>query len=132
MLYLHILKLLYNSNDNYCDINIHAHIIAFNESFATHYSSNTYSGSGGIYTNPPYNKGAYASFDPENQNVCKFTPFDKIYHSPDEFSDNPMDSNWTGRGIPIGGDTVNRTRSSPDETTGNPTDNNWDGSVNSD
>ena len=43
-----------------------------------------------------------------------------------------MDSNWTGRGIPIGGDTVNRTRSSPDETTGNPTDNNWDGSVNSD
>jgi len=46
-----------NSNDNYCDINIHAHIIAFNESFATHYSQNTYSSSGQIYSNPPYGDG---------------------------------------------------------------------------
>ena len=43
-----------NTNDNFCDINIHAHIIAFNESFAAHYSNNTYSGSGGIYGRPPY------------------------------------------------------------------------------
>jgi len=85
-----------------------------------------------IDTNPPYNQGEYASFDPENQNIGKFTPLDKLYHSPNEFSDNPMDSNWTGRGIPIGGDTVNRMRSPPDETSGKPTDNNWNGTINSD
>ena len=84
-----------------------------------------------IDTNPPYNQGEYASFDAENQNIGKFTPLDKIYHSPDEFSDNPMDTNWTGRGIPIGGDTVNRIRS-PDEYSDNPTDQNWDGRIKSD
>jgi len=46
-----------NGNDNFCNIDIHAHIIAFNESFAAHYSQNTYSGNGGIYNRPPYGDG---------------------------------------------------------------------------
>ena len=50
-----------NCNDNFCDINIHAHIIAFNESFAAQYWQNTYSydvfGSPDIYSNPPYGDG---------------------------------------------------------------------------
>jgi len=50
-----------NCNDNTCDINIHAHIIAFNESFAAHYWQNTYSydefGAPNIYSNPPYGDG---------------------------------------------------------------------------
>jgi len=83
-----------------------------------------------IDTNPPYNKGGYAGFDPENQNIGKFTPLDKIYHSPDEFSNNPMDTNWGGSGIPTGGDTVNRILS-PDEYSKNSMDQNWDGRIRS-
>ena len=83
-----------------------------------------------IDTNPPYNEGEFASFDPDNQNIGKFTPLDKIYHSPDEFSDNPMDSNWGGGGIPIGGDTVNRIRTT-DEYSKNSMDQNWDGRIRS-
>ena len=46
-----------NCNDNFCDINIHAHIIAFNESFAAHYWQNTYNSNNGYYSKPPYGDG---------------------------------------------------------------------------
>ena len=58
-------------NDNNCDINIHAHIIAFNESFASQYWQNTYGwdlpdpdgpfgpqvGIQDLYSNPPFGDG---------------------------------------------------------------------------
>lgn len=39
------------------DVHIHAHIIAFNESFAVQYWQNTISTGGNTYTNPPYADG---------------------------------------------------------------------------
>ena len=47
----------FNDPQTDCNINIHAHMIAFNESFVSHYWQNTYNGSGGQYTNPPYGDG---------------------------------------------------------------------------
>ena len=49
-------------------------------------------------TNPPHNQGGYAAYDPKNQNIGKYTPLDKMFHSKGDFSDNPMDANWRGRG----------------------------------
>jgi hypothetical protein len=49
-------------------------------------------------TNPPHNKGGYAAYDAKNQNIGRYTPLDKMFHSKGDFSDNPMDSNWRGRG----------------------------------
>jgi len=60
-----------------------------------------------VDTNPPANSGGYAAFDPDNQNIGRYTPLDKMFHSNSVFSDNPMDPNWIGRGYPPGGETVN-------------------------
>ena len=45
-------------------------------------------------TNPPFNQKHFAGYDPDNQNIGKYTPLDKIFHSSSEFSNNPMDANW--------------------------------------
>jgi len=39
------------------DVHIHAHIIAFNESFGVHYWQNTMTTAGNTYSNPPYGDG---------------------------------------------------------------------------
>ena len=44
----------WNNPENDCNINIHAHMIAFNESFLSHYWQNTYNQP---YSNPPYGDG---------------------------------------------------------------------------
>jgi len=48
--------------------------------------------------NPPYNKNAYASFDPYGQHVGVFTNLDEVHKSTQksQLSDNPMDPNWGG------------------------------------
>jgi len=46
-----------NSSPNRSSINIHAHIIAYNESFAAHYFQNTTTNAGGMYSNPPFADG---------------------------------------------------------------------------
>lgn len=61
-----------------------------------------------VDTNPPANSGGYAAYDPDNQNIGRYTPLDKMFHAKGEFSKNPMDPNWIGRGYPPGGETVNR------------------------
>ena len=49
-------------------------------------------------SNPPYNAGNYAGFDPQGQYVGVYTEIDKIHDSTEmnKISDNPMDSNWAG------------------------------------
>ena len=37
-------------------------------------------------------------FDAQDQNIGAYTPLDKLYHSSDKVSANPMDVNWGGRG----------------------------------
>jgi hypothetical protein len=47
----------------------------------------------------PYNKGLYPGFDPNGQDVGKYTELDKIHDSTKKegpLSDNPMDPNWGG------------------------------------
>ena len=48
--------------------------------------------------NETYNKGGFPAYDPDNQNIGRWTPLDNMFHSKDDFSDNPMDTNWRGRG----------------------------------
>lgn len=48
------------------------------------------------HDDPPYNQNSYAGFDQQNQNIGVYTPLDKMYHSPNQTSDNPMDINWHG------------------------------------
>ena len=48
---------------------------------------------------PPYNQNTYPSFDPENQDIGKFTPLDKMFHEQEGLpkSDFATDSNWGGK-----------------------------------
>lgn len=48
---------------------------------------------------PPYNQNSYPSFDPENQDIGKFTPLDKMFHEQENRpkSDFATDSNWGGK-----------------------------------
>ena len=64
-----------SNNDDFCNIDIHAHIIAFNESFAAHYSNNTYSSAGGNpWTNPPFGDGqGILRFGPSNNDDTRGT-----------------------------------------------------------
>lgn len=43
-----------------------------------------------------YNTNSYPGFDPDNQYVGLEVPIDKLSHSTDDVSDNPMDYNWGG------------------------------------
>ena len=46
---------------------------------------------------PPYNQNNYHGFDSTNQNVGRYTPLDKIFHSNSGIpSANAMDVNWVG------------------------------------
>lgn len=47
---------------------------------------------------PPYNKGHYPSFDPQNQYIGEFTPLDKMTEDAEsgKYSADPMDPNWGG------------------------------------
>lgn len=49
-------------------------------------------------SDPPYNKGHYPSFDPQNQYIGEFTPLDQmnIDSEGQKYSADPMDSNWGG------------------------------------
>jgi hypothetical protein len=49
-------------------------------------------------SNPPYNAGNYAGFDPTGLFVGRYTNIDEIHDSTEKspISDNPMDSNWGG------------------------------------
>ena len=47
---------------------------------------------------PPFNVGSFSGFDAQDQNIGVYTPLDKLYHSSDKVSANPMDVNWGGRG----------------------------------
>ena len=49
------------------------------------------------HDDPPFNVGSYAGFDAQDQNIGAYTPLDKLYHSSDKVSANPMDVNWGGR-----------------------------------
>ena len=51
-------------------------------------------------SNPPFNSGNYAGFDPHGLFVGKYTELDAIHDSTKKavISDNPMDSNWGGVG----------------------------------
>ncbi len=44
----------------------------------------------------PYNKNNYPGFDPQDQNIGAYTPLDKLFHSSDRKSADPMDANWAG------------------------------------
>ena len=45
-------------SDDFCDVNIHAHITALNESFTVQYSNNTYASAGANpWSNPPFGDG---------------------------------------------------------------------------
>jgi len=49
--------------------------------------------------NGPYNQNLYPGFDPDGQDVGRYTTLDKIHDSTKmegTFSDNPMDPNWGG------------------------------------
>jgi hypothetical protein len=49
--------------------------------------------------NAPYNQGQYPGFDPNGEDIGKYTELDKIHDSTKKegpFSDNPMDPNWGG------------------------------------
>ena len=46
--------------------------------------------------NKPFNDNSYAGFDPYNQYIGLDTPLDKMYHSSNSVSANPMDNNWGG------------------------------------
>lgn len=50
------------------------------------------------HDDPPFNVGSYSGFDAQDQNIGAYTPLDKLYHSSDKVSANPMDVNWGGRG----------------------------------
>tara|TARA_Y100000996_G_scaffold414188_1_gene404368 strand:- start:108 stop:899 length:792 start_codon:yes stop_codon:yes gene_type:complete len=46
---------------------------------------------------PPYNQNNYHGFDSTNQNLGRYTPLDKIFHSNSGIpSANAMDDNWVG------------------------------------
>ena len=53
-----------------------------------------------IDNDPPANGGEFPGFDPHNQNLGKWTPLDKMFHSKQKYSNNPMDSNWRGNTYP--------------------------------
>ena len=44
----------------------------------------------------PYNKGDVSAFDPKGQYQGINTPLDKMFHSNESISVNPMDTNWGG------------------------------------
>lgn len=46
---------------------------------------------------PPFNQNSYPGFDPQNQDIGRNTPLDKMFHEdPNKLSPNPMDTNWGG------------------------------------
>ena len=49
-------------------------------------------------SDPPYNKGHYPSFDPQNQYIGEFTPLDQMNVDAEglKYSADPMDPNWGG------------------------------------
>lgn len=49
-------------------------------------------------SDPPYNKGHYPSFDPQNQYIGEFTPLDQMNVDSEgqKYSADPMDPNWGG------------------------------------
>jgi len=47
--------------------------------------------------NPPYNQHNYPAFDENNQNVGRYTPIDKAFHSNKPLSASAMDVNWAGQ-----------------------------------
>lgn len=46
--------------------------------------------------NELYNQNLYQGFDKHNQYIGLYTPLDKIYHSDEKISPNPLDTNWGG------------------------------------
>tara|TARA_Y100000590_G_scaffold347560_1_gene398227 strand:- start:750 stop:1352 length:603 start_codon:yes stop_codon:yes gene_type:complete len=47
-----------------------------------------------VTNNNIYNKGSQSAYDPDNQNIGRWTKLDKMFHSQDQFSNNAMDVNW--------------------------------------
>ena len=47
--------------------------------------------------NGQFNQNMYQSFDGHNQNIGSNTPLDKMFHSNEKKSPNPIDTNWGGK-----------------------------------